>query len=243
MEHRTVSLASSLSLSLSLSQCIVCVTRSPLDPRALSSAPAVTGLHTLDAHLQAQLLLAAISITLHLLSPGGTFIAKIFRTHQDPRAEFLVSQMRTFFPESASPSSDSGVWIRKPRSSREGSGEAFIVCKGFTPPASLEKYLSHLPVEGEEANASLMQAFVDPSLLSAASGAGEGGVGTQEGEAEGELDKERKQILGWVGGGDLRYVLGLLDLLCLLRTPHTRGMLEADGCALLFRLGCDSAWD
>jgi len=66
------------------------------------------------------LVLQAISITLHLLAPGGTFIAKIFRTHQDPRAEFLVSQMRTFFPESAG--EEGGVWIRKPRSSREGSG-------------------------------------------------------------------------------------------------------------------------
>lgn len=86
-------------------------------------APDVTGLHTLDAYLQAQLLLAAFSITIHLLAPGGWFIAKIFRTTQDPRAELLVSQMRCFFPEK--PNDEGGVWIRKPRSSREGSGGAF----------------------------------------------------------------------------------------------------------------------
>lgn len=196
----------------------------------------MTGLHTLDAHLQAQLLLAAISITLHLLAPNGTFIAKIFRTHQDPRAEFLVSQMRTFFPESTGADEDGegerGVWIRKPRSSREGSGgtstlshlslvlipievadsqwigawcgardtEAFIVCKGFKPPPSLKAYLSHLPKEGEEANASLMQAFTDPSFLAPVAGLSEAGPAEVEGE------KERRQILGWVGGGDLRSV-------------------------------------
>lgn len=83
-------------------------------------APDVTGLHQLDGYLQAQLLLAAFSITVHLLAPGGSFVAKIFRTAEDPRAELLVSQMRCFFPERED--DQGGVWIRKPRSSREGSG-------------------------------------------------------------------------------------------------------------------------
>jgi tRNA (cytidine32/guanosine34-2'-O)-methyltransferase len=83
-------------------------------------APDVTGLHQLDGYLQAQLLLAAFSITVHLLAPGGFFVAKIFRTAEDPRAELLVSQMRCFFPERED--DQGGVWIRKPRSSREGSG-------------------------------------------------------------------------------------------------------------------------
>jgi tRNA (cytidine32/guanosine34-2'-O)-methyltransferase len=89
---------------------------------------AVTGLHTLDAHLQAQLLLAALSITLHLLSPSGTFVAKIFRSSSHSRSEFLVSQLRTFFPESTLPDgTPGGVWVRKPRSSREGSGGTFFL--------------------------------------------------------------------------------------------------------------------
>lgn len=89
----------------------------------------VTGLHTLDAHLQAQLLLAAFSITIHLLEPGGTFIAKIFRSPQDLGAQWLVSQMRCFFPEieEGVNGKKSGVWIRKPRSSREGSGGSLVL--------------------------------------------------------------------------------------------------------------------
>lgn len=41
-------------------------------------APDVTGIHSLDEMLQAQLLLSALQITMRLLEPGGTFIAKIF---------------------------------------------------------------------------------------------------------------------------------------------------------------------
>ena len=94
---------------------------SPTSPRCTSHLPSSSSLGS-QAHLFLRPSSArqAISITLHLLAPGGTFIAKIFRTHQDPRAEFLVSRMRTFFPESAG--EEGGVWIRKPRSSREGSG-------------------------------------------------------------------------------------------------------------------------
>ena len=42
-------------------------------------APDVTGLHDLDEYVQAQLLLAALTIATHLLTHGGTFVAKIFR--------------------------------------------------------------------------------------------------------------------------------------------------------------------
>ena len=42
-------------------------------------APDVTGMHDLDEYVQAQLLLAALNITLCVLKPGGTFVAKIFR--------------------------------------------------------------------------------------------------------------------------------------------------------------------
>ncbi|KAJ1845380.1 tRNA (uridine-2'-O-)-methyltransferase trm7, partial [Coemansia sp. RSA 2703] len=36
-------------------------------------APDVTGLHDLDEYIQAQLILAALNITTHVLRPGGTF--------------------------------------------------------------------------------------------------------------------------------------------------------------------------
>ena len=42
-------------------------------------APDVTGLHDVDEYVQAQLLLAALNITTHVLRHGGTFVAKIFR--------------------------------------------------------------------------------------------------------------------------------------------------------------------
>jgi tRNA (cytidine32/guanosine34-2'-O)-methyltransferase len=42
-------------------------------------APDVTGLHDLDQHVQLQLILAALTVVTHVLKPGGTFVAKIFR--------------------------------------------------------------------------------------------------------------------------------------------------------------------
>ncbi|KAK3104590.1 hypothetical protein FSP39_005708 [Pinctada imbricata] len=40
-------------------------------------APDVTGLHDIDEYIQAQLLLAALNITTHVLKKSGTFVAKI----------------------------------------------------------------------------------------------------------------------------------------------------------------------
>lgn len=85
-------------------------------------APDVTGLHDIDEYIQAQLLLAALNITTHVLRLGGTFVAKIFRGKD---ISLLYSQLRLFFPL---------VTIAKPRSSRNSSIEAFVVCQGFSPP-------------------------------------------------------------------------------------------------------------
>ncbi|KAJ3268918.1 putative tRNA (cytidine(32)/guanosine(34)-2'-O)-methyltransferase [Borealophlyctis nickersoniae] len=85
-------------------------------------APDVTGLHDMDEYIQAQLLLAALNITTHVLRPGGTFVAKIFRGKD---ISLLYSQMKVFFPT---------VTCSKPRSSRNSSIEAFIVCQNYTPP-------------------------------------------------------------------------------------------------------------
>ena len=51
--------------------------RVPIRGCALSSA--VTGLHDMDEFVQAQLILAALTIVTHVLRPGGTFVAKVFR--------------------------------------------------------------------------------------------------------------------------------------------------------------------
>merc|ERR1711872_239723 len=85
-------------------------------------APDVTGLHDIDEYIQAQLLLAALNITTHVLKNGGTFVAKIFRGKD---VSLLFSQLRIFFPH---------VTIAKPRSSRNSSIEAFVVCQGYAPP-------------------------------------------------------------------------------------------------------------
>ncbi len=44
-----------------------------------SLALCFAGLHDIDEYVQSQLLLAALNITTHVLKPGGTFVAKIFR--------------------------------------------------------------------------------------------------------------------------------------------------------------------
>ncbi|CAD7093099.1 unnamed protein product [Hermetia illucens] len=85
-------------------------------------APDVTGLHDIDEYIQSQLLLAALSITTHVLTPGGNFIAKIFRGKD---TTLLYSQLRIFFEK---------VSIAKPASSRNSSIEAFVVCQNYTPP-------------------------------------------------------------------------------------------------------------
>ncbi|CAM9203304.1 unnamed protein product [Heterosigma akashiwo] len=89
-------------------------------------APDVTGLHDIDEYVQAQLLLAALTITTHLLQPGGTFVAKIFRGRD---VSLLYSQLRLFFRRQR----------EKGRgSSRNSSIEAFVVCHDFNPPAGFE---------------------------------------------------------------------------------------------------------
>ncbi|XP_075441240.1 LOW QUALITY PROTEIN: tRNA (cytidine(32)/guanosine(34)-2'-O)-methyltransferase-like [Ascaphus truei] len=94
----------------------------PADMVVCDGAPDVTGLHDIDEYIQAQLLLAALNITTHVLSRGGTFVAKIFRGKD---VTLLYSQLKIFFRE---------VTCAKPRSSRNSSIEAFVVCRGFGPP-------------------------------------------------------------------------------------------------------------
>ncbi|KAF9377463.1 putative tRNA (cytidine(32)/guanosine(34)-2'-O)-methyltransferase, partial [Mortierella sp. AD011] len=72
-------------------------------------APDVTGLHDMDEYIQAQLLLAALNITTHVLRPGGSFVAKIFRGKD---ITLLYTQLKVFFPK---------VTCSKPRSSRNSS--------------------------------------------------------------------------------------------------------------------------
>lgn len=104
---------------------------------------AVTGLHDMDIFIQSQLLLAALNITTHILRPGGTFVAKIFRAKD---VSLLYAQLRIFFPY---------VYCTKPSSSRNSSIEAFVVCKNYSPPEGykphmLNPLLTHEPCNFEE---------------------------------------------------------------------------------------------
>ncbi|CAG8646834.1 1779_t:CDS:2, partial [Acaulospora morrowiae] len=85
-------------------------------------APDVTGLHDMDEYIQAQLLLSALNITTNILRPGGTFVAKIFRGKD---VTLLYAQLKIFFPN---------VTCSKPKSSRNSSIEAFVVCQNYAPP-------------------------------------------------------------------------------------------------------------
>ena len=85
----------------------------------------MTGLHDLDEYVQAQLLLAALNITTHVLKLGGTFVAKIFRGKD---VSLLFAQLRLFFEN---------VTVAKPKSSRNSSIEAFVVCQNYQPPKGM----------------------------------------------------------------------------------------------------------
>lgn len=62
----------------------------------------------------------------HILAPGGAFVAKIFRGKD---IGLLYSQLKLFFTE---------VTCAKPKSSRNSSIEAFVVCQGYRPPEGFE---------------------------------------------------------------------------------------------------------
>lgn len=79
----------------------------------------------MDEFVQSQLILAAMTLVTHVLRPGGTFVAKIFRGKD---IDLLYAQLKTFFPL---------VHVVKPKSSRNSSIEAFVVCRQYTPPPEL----------------------------------------------------------------------------------------------------------
>ena len=60
-----------------------------------------------------------MNISTHVLSEGGTFVAKIFRGRN---VGFLYGQLRLLFNR---------VSVAKPSSSLNSSIEAFVVCQGF----------------------------------------------------------------------------------------------------------------
>jgi len=57
-----------------------------------------------------------------ILENGGIFVSKIFRAKE---VSLLYAQMKLFFKD---------VHCLKPKSSRQSSCEAFIVCRDYSPP-------------------------------------------------------------------------------------------------------------
>lgn len=125
----------------------------PADLVICDGAPDVTGLHDLDEFVQAQLLLAALHLAVQVLRSGdrGTFVAKIFRGAD---LDVTVGQLSLFF---------GSVQVAKPRSSRDSSIEAFVVCRGFQRPkwfkqpspsasSSLTAFLEDCRVHGIDRN-------------------------------------------------------------------------------------------
>ena len=51
----------------------------------------MTGLHDMDEFVQSQLILAALTVVTHVLKPGGSFVAKVFRGKD---AALLYSQVQ-----------------------------------------------------------------------------------------------------------------------------------------------------
>jgi tRNA (cytidine32/guanosine34-2'-O)-methyltransferase len=82
-------------------------------------APDVTGLHDMDEYMQAELLLAALRISLEVGQCGSSFVGKCFRGCLTP---YLVAHFRKFY---------GAVMLLKPRSSRSVSAECFIYGTGM----------------------------------------------------------------------------------------------------------------
>ena len=97
-------------------------------------APDVTGFHEIDQYLQAQLLQAALTITVKLLREGGTFCAKFFKMSD---LSYLHVMMKQVFRD---------VYVVKPESSRAMSAEAFVIGIGFIADANLNQLSDSITV-------------------------------------------------------------------------------------------------
>lgn len=100
-------------------------------------APDVTGMHDIDEYIQGQLILAALNITTFVLKEHGTFVAKIFRGRDISQ---IYEKLQIFF---------SDVVIAKPKSSRNSSIEAFVVCQDYSPPKDYIPTMTPILISGK----------------------------------------------------------------------------------------------
>lgn len=154
-------------------------------------APDVTGVHAIDAYVQAALVTAALNVATRVLCPGGAFVAKVFASGGGGAggggggaAAALCAQLRVFFR---------AVALAKPRSSRVTSAEAFVVCRGYAPPGGwVPRALASAPLA---ATAMSADAAASPTTPTTAE------------EGEGAVNAVVDPFVGWgdldggVGGG------------------------------------------
>lgn len=82
-------------------------------------APDITGFNEFDVHIQIQLILYALNISIRMLRIGGTFISKVFKGKHTLKIMYILS---LFFNK---------ITISKPKACRNASFESFVVCEDF----------------------------------------------------------------------------------------------------------------
>ncbi|KAJ1460622.1 FtsJ-like methyltransferase-domain-containing protein [Pelagophyceae sp. CCMP2097] len=97
-------------------------------------APDVVNLGDVDAHLQHQLVLCAVDAAMRLIDREGTFVSKVYRGRG---IADLFARLDAVFEH---------VTLAKPRTSRNVSLEAFVVCRGLrSTPKSRGETARHFP--------------------------------------------------------------------------------------------------